>query len=419
MTMWVRSISFQTQELVDEWNANNESQVELTVIPGGEFVTKMGAAIAAGVPPDIASIDLIYTPAFASAGQLVDITEYVRALPYADDLTPAHMGLGMYEGRNYAVPTAVDGSFIAYNVDLFEQAGLDPDNPPSTWDEMLEAARAINALGDDIYGYWFSMGCAGCNAFTFLPFIWASGGDVLSDDYSEATLLEDPIVRAALEFYNTIWEEGLVPEGASIDNGSNFVNAFAAGNIGMAGLGNFALAIYQNDHPDLNFDIFHIPGKDGGSASFGGGDVIAIPSGTEHAEEAWRFIEWTMSEEPQIEIYAKNGQIPVRLALVDNKYFEAMSAKPRPPALWQSDIHPTPSSTTTCSTTITVLGWKCCKWQFSMAISTARWNWDKSDSPRSWVVSHLIFLGTCRSRVTSIGRYSSLRFLALQGQAKA
>ena len=208
MTMWVRAINFQTQELVDTWNANNDSQIELTVFPSGEFVTKMGAAIAAGEPPDIASIDLIYTPAFSSAGQLVDITEFIRELSYADDLTPAHMALGMYEGRNYAVPTAVDGSFIAYNVDLFEQAGLDPDNPPSTWDEMLEAARAINDLGDDIYGYWFSLGCAGCNAFTFLPFIWASGGDVLSEDYSEATLLDDPIVRAALEFYNTIWEEG-------------------------------------------------------------------------------------------------------------------------------------------------------------------------------------------------------------------
>ncbi len=322
MTMWVRSINFQTQELVDTWNANNDSQIELTVIPSGEFVTKMGAAIAAGEPPDIASIDLIYTPAFSSAGQLVDITDFVKALPYADDLTPAHMELGMYEGRNYAVPTAVDGSFIAYNIDLFEQAGLDPDNPPATWDEMLEAARAINELGDDIYGYWFSMGCAGCNAFTFLPFIWASGGDVLSDDYSAPTITEDPIVREALEFYNTIWEEGLVPEGASIDNGSNFVNAFAAGNIGMAGLGNFALSLFQNDHPDLNFDVFHIPGKDGGAASFGGGDVIAIPSGTEHVDEAWRFIEWTMREEPQIEVYAKNGQIPLRLALVDNEYFE-------------------------------------------------------------------------------------------------
>ncbi len=322
MTMWVRSIPFQTQALVDEWNANNESQVELTVIPSAEFVTKMGAAIAAGDPPDIASIDLIYTPAFAAAGQLVDITEFVRELPYADDLTPAHMELGMYEGRNYAVPTGVDGSFIVYNIDLFEQAGLDPDNPPSTWDEMLEAARAINALGDDIYGYWFSMNCAGCNAFTFLPFIWASGGDVLSDDYSEATISSDPIVREALEFYNTIWEEGLVPEGASIDNGANFVSAFAAGNIGMSGTGNFAIAGYTADFPDLNFGVFHIPGKDGGTASFGGGDVIAIASGTEHAEEAWRFIEWTMSDEAQIEIYAANGQIPVRLGLVDNKYFE-------------------------------------------------------------------------------------------------
>ncbi len=322
MTMWVRAINFQTQELVDQWNANNDSQIELTVIPSGEFVTKMGAAIAAGEPPDIASIDLIYTPAFASAGQLVDITEFVRELPYADDLTPAHMNLGLYEGRNYAVPTAVDGSFMAFNVDLFEQAGLDPENPPSNWDEFLEAARAINDLGDDIYGYWFSMGCAGCNAFTFLPFIWASGGDVLSDDYSEATIADDPIVREALELYNTIWEEGLVPEGASIDNGGNFVSAFTGGNIGMAPLGNFALSLFYNDHPDLNFDIFHIPGKEGGAASFGGGDVIAIPSGTDHAEEAWRFIEWTMSDDPQIEIYAANGQIPVRLALVDNKYFE-------------------------------------------------------------------------------------------------
>ncbi len=322
MTMWVRAINFQTQELVDTWNANNDSQVELTVIPSAEFVTKMGAAIAAGEPPDIASIDLIYTPAFASAGELLDITDYVKELPYVDTLTPAHMELGMYKGRNYAVPTAVDGSFIVYNIDLFEQAGLDPDNPPSTWDEMLEAARAITALGDDTYGYWFSMNCAGCNAFTFLPFIWASGGDVLSDDYAEATITSDPIVREALAFYNTIWEEELVPEGASIDNGSNFATAFAAGNIGMSGTGNFALSLYQNDHPDLNFGVFHIPGKDGGAASFGGGDVIAIPAGSEHAEEAWRFIEWTMSEEPQIEIYAANGQIPVRLELVDNPYFE-------------------------------------------------------------------------------------------------
>ena len=156
----------------------------------------------------------------------------------------------------------------------------------------------------------------------------------------------------------------------SIDDGSNFVNAFAGGNIGMAGVGNFASGQYsQNDHPDLNFGVFHIPGVDGGAASFGGGDVIAIPSGTEHVEEAWRFIEWTMSEEPQIEIYAKNSQIPVRLALVDNKYFEGDERQATAAsALGSGTLHPTPLSTTTCSTTPMVPGWRCCKWQSLTAI---------------------------------------------------
>ena len=259
MTMWVRNLSISIQALVDKWNETHDNQIELTEIPPGEFVTKMGAAVAAGEAPDIASIDLIYTPAFASAGQLVDLTEYVDQLDFVDDLSPAHMTLGEFEGRNYAVPFAAEGSFIIYNIDLFEQAGLDPENPPQTWDELLEAARAISALGDDIYGYYFAGSCAGCNAFTYLPFIWASEGDVLSEDFSAPTLTEDPIVREALELYKTMWDEGLIPEGASIDSGENFVAAFSSGNIGMAGTGAFGIANYKNNFPDLNFDVTFIP----------------------------------------------------------------------------------------------------------------------------------------------------------------
>ena len=323
MSLWVRSSTSLVETLVDEWNATHENQIELTVVPAAEFVTKFSAAIAAGEAPDIASIDLIYTPAYASAGQLVDLTELVRQLDYVDDLSPAHMTLGEFEGRNYAVPFAAEGSFIIYNVDLFTDAGLDPENPPQTWDEVLEAARAISALGDDIYGYYFAGSCAGCNAFTYLPFIWASGGDVLSEDFSAATIADDPLVREALELYRTMWEEGLIPEGASIDSGENFVNAFASGNIGMAGTGAFGIDNYKNNHPDLNFEVTFIPGKEGGAASFGGGDVIGIPAGSEHVEEAWEFITWALSEEVQLELYAGNNQLPVRLSLSDNEYFDA------------------------------------------------------------------------------------------------
>ena len=323
MTMWIRNLTDMVEKLVDEWNVTHDNQIELTVVPTDEFVTKFSAALAAGEAPDIISIDLIYTPAYASEGQLVDLTERIAELGIADDLTPSHMTLGSFEARNYAVPFLVDGSYIVYNVDLFEAAGLDPENPPETWDEVLEAARAISALGDDTYGYWFSGNCSGCNAFTFLPYIWASGGDVLSDDFAEPVIADDPVVREALEFYRTLWDEGLVPEGASIDSGENFVNAFAAGNIGIATCGAFCIDQYKTDHPDLNFDVTLIPGTEGGASSFGGGDVIGIPADSEHIDEAWEFITWALSEDIQLDIYAANNQIPVRLSLADNEYFEA------------------------------------------------------------------------------------------------
>lgn len=322
MSFWIRDTNFLIETLVDEWNSSHDNQIELTTIPAAEFVTKFAAAIAGGEAPDIAAIDLIYTPAFAAEGQLEDITDKVQALPFLDDLSPAHVTLGTYDGRNYAVPFAAEGSFLIYNKGLFEAAGLDPDSPPTTWNEMLEAARAITALGDDTYGYYFSGSCAGCNAFTYLPLIWASGGDVLSEDYSEPTL-DDPIVREALQLYRTMWEEGLIPEGAQIDNGADFVNAFASGKIGMAGTGAFGINNYKTNAPDIDFGVTLLPGKDGGTASFGGGDVIGIPKGSAYVDEAWEFIEWLLSDEVQLEVYAANDNLPLRLSLSDNEYFQA------------------------------------------------------------------------------------------------
>ncbi|MEZ4668216.1 MAG: sugar ABC transporter substrate-binding protein [Anaerolineae bacterium] len=322
MSLWVRDATSLVETLVEQWNASHPNQIELTIIPPSEFVTKFAAAIAAGEAPDIASIDLIYTPAFAAENQLEDITDKVQALPYLDDLSPAHMTLGTYEGRNYAVPFAAEGSFLIYNKGLFEQAGLDPEKPPTNWDELLADARAISALGDDIYGYYFAGNCAGCNAFTYLPLIWASGGDVLSEDFSTPTL-DDPIVRDALQLYRTMWEEGLIPEGSQVDDGANFVNAFGTGKIGMAGTGAFGINTYKTDHPDIDFGVSLLPGKDGGTASFGGGDVIGIPKGSAYVDEAWEFIEWALSDDVQLNTYAGNNSLPLRLSLSDNKYFDA------------------------------------------------------------------------------------------------
>lgn len=322
LTLWSRdSNQAFVRQLVDAWNETHTNQIEVTIIPASEFVARVGTGIAAGEVPDLLPIDLIYVPEFAKAGQLTEITEFAEALPFFDQLSPSHIRLGMYDGKLYAVPFSAEGSVLLYNKGLFEQANLDPEKPPTNWDEIYEAAKAITALGNGNYGYYFSGNCAGCNAFTFLPLIWASGGDVLTEDGLEATV-DTPEVRAALEFYKKMWDEGLIPPGAQADTGTDFFNAFAQGNIGMVGSGAFSNSLLKSDYPDIDFGITYLPGEEEGVSSFAGGDSIAIPKGAKNPEAAFEFIAWTFSDEVQIEMYAKAGQLPVRIDLSENKYFE-------------------------------------------------------------------------------------------------
>ena len=322
ISFWSRdSARALVESLAESWNATHDNQIEVTLIPADQYITKLGTAIAAGEPPDLLAIDLIYVPQFAAAAQLTEISDLAAELPFYDTLSPSHIRLATYEDGLYALPFNAEASVLLYNKGLFEQAGLDPEAPPTNWQEIHDAATAISALGDDIDGFYFSGACAGCNAFTFLPLIWASGGDVLSEDASEATLT-DPAVRAALEFYHQMWSEGLMPQTAQVDTGAEFLSAFFSDKIGMMGSGAFSISTLKNDHPEIDFGIAFLPGQDGGASSFAGGDSIGIPAGSTHVQEAFEFMAWALSDDVQLEMYAASASLPVRTDLAENQYFE-------------------------------------------------------------------------------------------------
>ena len=76
----------------------------------------------------------------------------------------------------------------------------------------------------------------------------------------------------------------------------------------------------MKEGPDLQVGVAPIPGLTGGSSSFVGGDVLGISANSKNAAQAWDFIAWTLSEEAQVEVVAKNKNITVRTDLADNKY---------------------------------------------------------------------------------------------------
>jgi multiple sugar transport system substrate-binding protein len=136
------------------------------------------------------------------------------------------------------------------------------------------------------------------------------------------TALEGDGIKAVLTEMHEMWDEGLIPESAEADTGSNFFATFETGKIGIQGTGGFAISTLKKDVPDLDFGIGFLPGMEPGQhSSFVGGDVIAIPAASKHPDIALEFIKFELSDEAQLEGLAKNAIIPSRPELADNKYF--------------------------------------------------------------------------------------------------
>jgi multiple sugar transport system substrate-binding protein len=325
VTMWVRSgIGDSFKEVVKAYNAKGGDTVELTEVPFAELVQKYATAIAGGQAPDSLSLDLIYNPAFAAAGQLEDLSDWAKSLPYFNSLSPSHVKLGTYDGKVYGLPLSVETSIFAWNKDLYKKAGLDPEKAPTTWEEITANAEKIRALGGDTYGFYFSGGgCGGCMIFTFTPLVWGAGVDILSEDSKTATL-DTPQMRKAIEIYRNLVAKDTVPASSASDNGVNFLS-FTNGKIGQQSLGAFAIGTLVTQHPEINFGVTLIPSVDGKTSSFAGGDNFVVTKGTPKLESVKKFLEYTYSLEGQ-KIMAKYGSLPTR-GDIANEVLEGLDAR--------------------------------------------------------------------------------------------
>ena len=324
LTMWVRASGANAaQHLVDLWNSGHPDKIALTVIPDNQMVTKLATGAQSGEVPDVISFDLIYMPDFMRAGFLTDITDTAKSDPDFGKVAPAFRELATYQGRTYGTGFTPDVSILIYNKDLFKRAGLDPNKPPASVPEIVADAKKIRVLGDDIYGFYFSGACMGCNIFTTSPMMVASGAKILPHNAEEEPLAGAG-VKEVLQAFRDMWTEGLIPKSAQGDNGANFVATFKTGKIGIQGAGGFLISDLKRDVPNLDFGVTFLPGmKVGEVSAFDGGDVVAIPKGSKHAAIALDFIKWELTDTAQLEGLAKNNILPSRTDLADNKYFKA------------------------------------------------------------------------------------------------
>jgi multiple sugar transport system substrate-binding protein len=325
LTMWSRAATeVRLQSQVDAYNASHENQIELRLVPTDDYVGVVGNAATANELPDLFSADVVFMPNWTSQGLFQDLTDRIDGLPGIENVGQAHIDASSWEGRKYGVPLIIDLSVWMYNRDLFEQAGLDPDAPPTNLQEFADAARAIQELDlPDTYGTYFGGNCGGCNVFTWWPIIWAEGEEVMNADGSEALLNSD----TAKEIYSTfgaLWDEGVIHPNSIQEPGDTWTNYFPQGQVGIMPM---PASLQETDQMALdNIGVTAIAGTTTGESTFVGGDSIGISKDSQNIEQAWNFITWMLGDENQVEVVAKAGNVVARTDLSDNEY---SSADPR------------------------------------------------------------------------------------------
>ncbi|MGQ4425934.1 extracellular solute-binding protein [Streptomyces violaceoruber] len=137
-----------------------------------------------------------------------DITAYVndKTVPALGDIDPNVLGSLKHENKLYGLPTSNYTMGLLINRKLFEQAGLDPDSPPRTWDEVRTAAKKIAGLGDGIAGFGeYSAGNTG--GWHFTAQMYSRGSDVVDESGKKATFNNEVGKEVAENLHAMRWED--------------------------------------------------------------------------------------------------------------------------------------------------------------------------------------------------------------------
>lgn len=293
--------------------------VEVVPQPNDQYYTILGTAINAGEGPDLAL--------FNGGAAIKDRVEAL--LPLTDavaDIYDNYAGWDAFsvDGEVYAVPLTMQGFVTYYNKELYTEAGLDPDVPPTTWDELIANCDAIMSNTD---ANCFALGNQEGLGIEFF-FSTAMAG-LLTPDRYDAFLngeigWDDPALFEAMDLWRQTAEWGWYPEGANstpmfVDSFESFMRGDAAHVLGLTSdiahwkdfedflgaenVGSFLPVIIN---PEVTDQVLPIDGGIG----------YGVTAWTEHPEEAMELAKFMLESDNLYVLFESAG------AMVSDKMFD-------------------------------------------------------------------------------------------------
>ena len=304
---WTGTEGDAIRDVVDTYNrSQNHITVDLLTISSIENKTLL--SVAGGDPPDIAGLYGQYVAQYADDNALMSLDDYcARNHISREQYVPVYWDLGTYNGHQYALPSTPSTTALHYNRQLFQKAGLNPDKPPQTIEEMDAMALKLTTYTPD----------KKLDHSGFLPsepgwWNWGWGyvfGGKLWDGKTKITANSPENVRAyewVQAYSKKFGGTNLQSFQSGLGNFSSPQNGFLDGKVAMEIQGvwmyNYITKYVPSfDKPVRNWAAAPFPHPadrpDMADASFAGLDILVIPRGAKHPDEAFAFLKWMESQE--------------------------------------------------------------------------------------------------------------------------
>lgn len=262
-----------------------------------EFVTVM----AGGKGPDVVKVWVGAIQTLANLGFLEPVDNDLKNWSQRDAINPVLMDSTKVGDSHYGVPADSYFLFLLYRKDLFTKAGLNPENPPAVWDDLVADARVLTHRDQGQFGLGLVP-----KTWYFQDFVWQAGGDMIrtGPDGRPLAAFAEPQAVAALNFwkslrwkYNVLQPDVLMPE-------NELLHLFALGKLAMIlGTENQLPALISRYKIDpQTFGIAPLPAGPAGKAAHLSGDIYVINAAAtpEKKAAAWKWIAFELDPPNQL-----------------------------------------------------------------------------------------------------------------------
>ena len=288
--------------IIEEFNnSQDDITVEAKYVPFADFKKQLSVGASADELPDLVILDNPDHAAYAAMGIFADITDKFDVSNYYE----GPVNSCTLDGKLYGVPFGSNDLVLFYNEDMLKEAGCEV---PTTWDELLEAAKATTT--DTVSGFAH---CALQNeegTFNFLPWVWSTGATSYEID-SEGGI-------KALQFEKDLVDSGAMTKEAINWTQGDTMHQFIAGNLAMMINGTWQIPTMREEVPDLKWNVAPIPQDKEQASGLGGENYAVIAGGNEDA--AIEFLKYATSPETCLYMMNAMGYISADSTIAEGQF---------------------------------------------------------------------------------------------------